>query len=183
MVGAEEVISLVAPLQDTARRCGLVGLTDSRGLVEALSPYSQDQIRHAVRLTARLVEAGSVRSPLGWLVNKARQGDPDYFPAKIPTSTSRAAPASAGTEDPAWEAAEARVSELELSPHDPNSRAALARLDAVVAERASVAGGLSERLTSRVDAHTSRVLAWCELATRAGSDDPAAVLFQRQGEG
>lgn len=166
VVADDAVVALIAPLQEMARRCGLVGLTDSRGLVEALAPFGADQIRHAVHLTSRLTEAGTVRSPLGWLVNKARQRDPDYFPACVPLSDRQgpSRPQKAEPDDPVGALAEQRVTEMEAAPHDPANAAALARLDALSAARVTAAGAISQRLVLRCDLHASRVIAWQELA-------------------
>jgi len=55
-------------------------VTDREGLRAALAPFDDLQVRHAVRLTLAMAQAGTVKSPVGWLVGKARRGDPEFFP-------------------------------------------------------------------------------------------------------
>ncbi len=108
-VSDTEIVQLLAPLVEVCRRTGLVGVSDTPGLRRALAPFSAVQIRHAVALVCRLTKSGSIKtSPVGWLVAKARDADPDYFPTAITTPPP---PASATTgdrsaPDPALEAAE-----------------------------------------------------------------------------
>ena len=59
-----------------------VGLTDVDRLADALGPYTDEQIRHAVDKTAALARHGTVTSPIGWLIAKAGQGDPDFYPRR-----------------------------------------------------------------------------------------------------
>lgn len=111
-VNSTEIGQLLAPLVEVCRRTGLVGVSDTPGLRRALAPFSAVQIRHAVALVCRLTRAGSIKtSPVGWLVAKARDADPDYFPTAItappPPAASRTGDRSAP--DPALEAAERAV--------------------------------------------------------------------------
>ena len=76
---------LIQPLVEAARRCGLLGITDLPGLTDALAPYDDSQVAYAVATTTRMVRHGAIKkSPLGWLVKKARQTDPDFFPVAKP---------------------------------------------------------------------------------------------------
>ena len=96
-VSSTEIGQLLAPLVEVCRRTGLVGVSDTPGLRRALAPFSAVQIRHAVALVCRLTKAGSINtSPVGWLVAKARDADPDYFPTAI---TAPPPPAASRTDD------------------------------------------------------------------------------------
>jgi hypothetical protein len=73
--------ALLGPLVRFAQRNGLVGITDRTAAATALAPYSDEQIRHAVNQTLALTKAGIVTdSPVGWLIAKARNNNPDFFP-------------------------------------------------------------------------------------------------------
>ena len=74
------LLELVGPLVRLAERANLVGLTDVHRLADALGPYTDEQIRHAVDKTAALARHGTVTSPIGWLIAKAGQGDPLFYP-------------------------------------------------------------------------------------------------------
>ena len=76
----QELDELLRPLADLAARTTLVGLTDRDGARQALAPYGDTQVRFAVRQALALAQAGTVKSPIGWLVTKARQGDEAFFP-------------------------------------------------------------------------------------------------------
>jgi hypothetical protein len=76
----QDLDAFLRPLAELAEKASLVGLTDREGLRQALAPYEDAQVRHAVRQTLALARAGKVTSPVGWLVAKARQGDDVFFP-------------------------------------------------------------------------------------------------------
>jgi hypothetical protein len=122
-----ELDELLRPVCELAKTASLVGMTDREGLRGALAPYEDLQVRHAVRLTLAMAQAGTVKSPIGWLVGKARRGDKEFFPpvsSLEPPPPPRAALVLEDEPDP--EADEA-VTALES---DPASQAGeLARID------------------------------------------------------
>jgi hypothetical protein len=72
----------------------LVGLTDIGRRRAALGPYRDDQVLAAVNKAAGMAKAGHVRSPIGWLITKARQGDALFFSTgglAVPNSTASVA--------------------------------------------------------------------------------------------
>ena len=92
---------LIQPLVEAARRCGLLGITDLPGLTDALAPYDDSQIAYAVATTTRMVRHGAIKkSPLGWLVKKARQTDPDFFPPATPQPDPQPAPSPSPPNEP-----------------------------------------------------------------------------------
>lgn len=87
VVDGVELDGLLAPLLEACDATGKVGVTCRPGVVEALAPYAPWQIASAVRMTCLLTRSGTVTSsPVGWLVRKAKAGDPDYFPPAPPSS-------------------------------------------------------------------------------------------------
>lgn len=117
------------------------------GVVSALDPYTDEQVEHAVAKIAR--DAHAFENPVSWLVNRAKQGDPTYFPESPSPTTDRMAdrasspvrpPTSAVVARPkvevTFEVSDAygsRVSEVECHvtdlESDPDRAAELADLD------------------------------------------------------
>lgn len=99
-----EIDELVAPLVRICERRHLVGLTNRTRLHEALLPYQADQIRHAVDLLTRQIDAGiSIHSPIGLLVRIAQQGDMTYFAREPgPAITGQDEAEEPGVLDAAW---------------------------------------------------------------------------------
>ena len=118
-------------------------------MLEALRPYRRRQVLAAVALVARQVRAGKSTAPFGLLVVKARDGDPDYFPADPPAvgAGSRSRPPTPArlpcAEDETDAEAVAAVAALEA---DPARAAELAALD----EDLRAVKGLSASLAERV---------------------------------
>ena len=144
----EELDELVAPLAEACRRTGRTGITDRRGVLEALRPYRRRQVLAAVALVARQVRAGRSTAPFGLLVVKARDGDADYFPPEPPSRGAGPPPRSwglghsGGPEETDAEA-EAAVAALEA---DPAWAAELATLDAAVRTGKGFTASLTERV-------------------------------------
>ena len=125
-----ELDELLRPLCELAKTASLVGVTDRGGLRAALAPYDDLQVRHAVRLTLAMAQAGTVKSPIGWLVGKARRADQEFFPPASglqPPTPPR--PVLVPEDEPDPEADEAvRALEAEGTPNEGE----LARIDQVV---------------------------------------------------
>jgi hypothetical protein len=153
----EALGSLLRPLSELAERASLVGLTDREGLRQALVPYSDAQVRHAVRQTLALARAGTVKSPIGWLVTKARQADDAFFP---PASSLHPAPPPPGptveevVPDPE---AEAAVAALEAAP--VSHAGELGRIDALI-QRATPKKIAQKMFADAAWLHSTRAQFW-----------------------
>ena len=76
-----ETQELLGALIELSQRHNLVGLTNLAGVADALDPYQDQQIRHAVQTITRRIRNGEpLYSPFGLLTTKARERDPNYFP-------------------------------------------------------------------------------------------------------
>ena len=140
-----------------AERASLVGLTDREGLRRALVPYEDRQVRFAVHQTLAMARAGSVKSPIGWLVAKARQGDEAFFPPV--SSFSPAPPLLEPTveEDGPDPEAEAAVEALEASPGADGGE--LARIDALI--RRAMPPSVAQKMFADASwLHVTRVMQW-----------------------
>ena len=95
-VCADDIDQLLEPLHDLVRRCPhLTPLTDPAGVHRALAPYTRAEIRHAVELIRRRVEADTrLHSPFGLLVREALASNPAYFttPTTKPEAGGRTTP-------------------------------------------------------------------------------------------
>ena len=143
------------------------------GLTDALVPYDDSQVAHAVATTARMVRHGAInKSPLGWLVKKARQADPDFFPIAQPQpdQPTRASPHPDPRQQrsPSDLQADAAVTALEADPE--RHREQLDALDHHIrAETPSPK--IRQRLFSNPQTlHASRATAWRQLHPPPSSD-------------
>ena len=139
---------LVGPLAEACRRTGRSGITDRRGVLEALRPYRRCQVLAAVALVTQQVRAGKSTAPFGLLVVKARDGDADYFPEDPPAGGGP--PGRPGTPERAPCAEEAPDAEAEAAvaalEADPAWGAELAALDAAVRAGEGLSASLAERV-------------------------------------
>lgn len=158
-----ELEELVCPLSRVAHRSNLVGVTDWTMLDRALAPYDDAQVRYAVAQTASMVKAGSVtKSPIGWLVTKARAGDEAFFPPEEVLARRQSggpAPSPAVVEEEVDVEAETAVAAVEADGGDPE----LDALDSVI--RSS---RYSDRLLGKPGAlHAARVAQWRRVHPRS----------------
>jgi hypothetical protein len=159
-----QVEDLVQPLIDAANRCGLLGITDLAGLVAALAPYHDSQIRHAVNTTARMVRHGRVTSsPIGWLTTKARQADPDFFPATPPADHPPPAPTEPEAEPPDQADLEAETAVVGLEADPDRHHQQLAELDTHIRRHTTGASTQRRLFANPRLLHASRVNAWRQL--------------------
>jgi hypothetical protein len=153
-----ELLNLVGPLVALSERANLVGLTDIGRLRSALAPYRDDQVLAAVSKTAAMAKAGQVRSPIGWLITKARQGDALFFPTgPSPTTTtpSPSGPPPGVPSDPVDHEAEQAVTAMEDDP--VGFSITLEALDRTI----RAAGPIGERiLADERMRHRARVRHW-----------------------
>jgi hypothetical protein len=160
------LLDLVGPLVALSERANLVGLTDIGRLRAALGPYRDDQVLAAVNKTAGMAKAGQVRSPIGWLITKARQADALFFPTGASPSPTAPHPSPpAVPSDPVDHEAELAVAVMEGDPGGHSL--ALEALDRSI--RAS--GPIGERiLADERMRHRARVSHW-----RLAHPDPAGA--------
>lgn len=156
----EQLRGLIAPLTRLAERSNLVGLTDLESLGLALRAYNDAQVGYAVSATARMVRAGSVsKSPIGWLINKARAGDVNFFPPSGGRSTEHLPVPASAVEDPADAEGEAAVTTLESDPDA--TTADLEDLDSSIRGCSARTASSADRIFSDPSSlHAARVLAW-----------------------
>jgi len=151
---------LIGPLVELADRAGLVGVTNIAEASAALAPYGVDQIRVAVAKTAAMTRSGKIKSPIGWLITKARGGDENFFPSKPPTTG--ATPPITCAEQVDLEANTA-VAALEADP--------VTNADQLAGLDSALRSGVSPILAARIFAdparlHDARSLTWRDLRRR-----------------
>lgn len=169
----KDLNELLRPLAELAARTALVGLTDRDGARQALAPYSDAQVRFAVRQALALAQAGAVKSPIGWLVTKARQGDEAFFPPPSCLAPAPLPPPQALYQDGPDAEAEVAVDALETAPAPPAGE--LARIDAQI-RRSTPASVAQEMLADPSWLHATRVLYW-----RAQHPRPTPPLSDKKG--
>jgi hypothetical protein len=160
-------------LAELAARTALVGLTDRDGARQALAPYSDAQVRFAVHQVLAMAKAGTVKSPIGWLVTKARQGDEAFFPPVPSLGPAPPPPAPMLDQDAPDADAEAAVDALEAAPVAPDGE--LARIDALI-RRATPPSVAQEMFAEPSWLHATRVLYW-----RAQHPRPSPPLPEKKG--
>ena len=169
----QELGELLRPLAELAARTALVGLTDRDGARQALAHYSDAQVRFAVHQVLAMAKAGTVKSPIGWLVTKARQGDEAFFPPVPSLGPSPPPPAPMLAQDAPDADAEAAVDALEAAPVAPGGE--LARIDALI-RRATPPSVAQEMFAEPSWLHATRVLYW-----RAQHPRPSPPLPEKKG--
>ena len=163
-----ELPVLLGELLAVCRERGFPGLNNPSLAAAALGAYTRAQVLHAQREIVRQVRAGQhFTSPVGVLVNAARNGKVGYFPpaSPAPVPVRLAEPEESEVERVDEEAA-AAVLELET---DPSRAEELALLDDLV--RRDLAGApLGERtMRSPHLARVHRQLAWRRAQAQPGS--------------
>jgi hypothetical protein len=155
----QDLDDLVSPLVQIAAQAGLVGMTNIADTRAAIRPYSTTQIRHAVAMTAAMARTGKVKSPIGWLVAKARHGDPNFFPEQPPAAAARPEPPVAQALDPLDIDAEAEAAVTALEADPDCHRDALDQLDQHIL--ATLGPATAKRVTgNQTSLHTARVSFW-----------------------
>jgi hypothetical protein len=155
----QDLDDLVSPLVQIAAQAGLVGMTNIADTRAAIRPYSTTQIRYAVAMTAAMARNGKVKSPIGWLVAKARHGDPNFFPEQPPTAAARPEPPVAAALDPLDIDAEAEAAVTTLEADPDSHRDALDQLDQHILS--TLGPATAKRVTdNQTSLHTARVSFW-----------------------